>query len=93
MTDYVEQRREYVSRVRNSFDEGTALEPEIEYGMDVKWGKLRFTVALLLLAGFFFWHSTGMQIHEYTSTKVIDMIEESRYDKLLQDYLKKGNIQ
>lgn len=93
MTDYIEQRREYVSRARSAFKEGEVQPSEIDYGTEIKWGRLRFAAAIILLAGFAYWHNSGAEIYECTSAKVIDMIEESRYDKFLQDYLKKGNIQ
>lgn len=93
MEDYVRQRREYVSQVRNSFETEEVSEQPVEHGRESLWMRLRFLTAVLLFVAFYFWHSTGMQIQEVTSTKIIDMVEDNRYDKLLQDYLKKGNIQ
>ena len=93
MEEYARYRHEYVSQVRNSFDTEELPEKPVEYGRETRWMRIRFIVAVLLFVAFFFWHSSGIQIQDVWSTKIIDMVEDNRYDKLLQDYLKKGNIQ
>lgn len=93
MEDLAGKRREYVSQVRSSFETGEITDESVKCVREVKWWRLRLLVAILLFVAFFFWHSSGIQIQEIKSTKIIDMIEDNRYDKLLQDYLKKGNIQ
>lgn len=93
MTDNVEQRKQYVSQVRRTFEQAHDEPKEMETGTETKGMRVRFLMSVVLFAAFFCWHSTGVKVYEYTSAKVIDLIEENRYDKILQDYLKKGNIQ
>lgn len=93
MEDYIRQRQEYISRARSSFEEDAVQETSAETEWEVKGMRLRFVASVILFVLFFCWHSADVKFYEYTSTKIIDMIEENRYDKILQDYLKKGNIQ
>lgn len=93
MDEYTRQRQEYVSRARRSFEEDGAQETVMESGQEVKGMRFRFLASVILFILFLCWHSTNIKIDKYTSAKVIDLIEENRYDKILQDYLKKGNIQ
>ena len=75
MTDYVERRRAYVSQVRSSF------EPQ----RGRAGGQLRFLVALLLFLFFFAWDDSGNTVCGVTPAKMIDMIEDNRYDTILQE--------
>lgn len=93
MTDNAEQRRQYISQVRHTFEQEQDESKEMETGTETKGMRVRFLMSVVLFTVFFCWHTTGVKIYEYTSAKVIDLIEENRYDKILQDYLKKGNIQ
>ena len=88
MTDYVERRRAYVSQVRSSFEAGAdAGEPfdreEPQRGRAS--GQLRFLVALLLFLFFFAWDDSGNTVCGVTPAKMIDMIEDNRYDTILQE--------
>lgn len=84
--DYAEQRRQYVSQVRSSFEQG---ETEAA-GETPKWEilgmRLRFVTAIVLFFLFFYWQSSGMTILGYTAEKLIDMVADNRYDTFLQDY-------
>lgn len=84
--DYAEQRRQYVSQVRNSFEQGVEEDPEDKANGDVFWMRLRFGLALCLFFLFFCWQSSGVTIAGYDAGKIIDMITDNRYDKFLQDY-------
>lgn len=93
MTDNAEQRRQYISQVRHTLKREQDAPEKLENGTETKGMRVRFLMSVVLFAAFFCWHTTGVKVYEYTSAKVIDLIEENRYDKILQDYLKKGNIQ
>lgn len=84
--DYAEQRRQYVSQVRSSFDQNGAEVPEETPKRESFWMRLRFVTALCLFGLFFYWQSSGIKILGFEAGKVIDMIEDNRYDTFLQDY-------
>ena len=48
-------------------------------------GQLRFLVALLLFLFFFAWDDSGNTVCGVTPAKMIDMIEDNRYDTILQE--------
>lgn len=84
--DYAEQRRQYVSQVRSSFDQGEPETTEETPKWEVLGMRLRFAAAVCLFFLFFYWQSSGITILGYTAGKIIDMIEDNRYDTILQDY-------
>lgn len=88
MTDYAERRRAYVSQVRSSFetgaDAGEAFDGE-EPQRGRTGGQFRFLVALLLFLFFFAWDDSGNTVCGVTPAKMIDMIEDNRYDTILQE--------
>lgn len=87
MVDYAEQRRQYVSQIRDSFDQREAEAAEPEPGT-ASWGmRLRFVVALALFLLFFYWYDADIVIQGCTAEKVMDLIEDNRYDTILQDYV------
>lgn len=86
MTDYAAQRKAYVSQVRNSFgQESEQMCTPTACGKEGIWIRVRFGIALLLFVVFFYWQTNGSTIYGYTPAKVIDMIEDNRYDTILQE--------
>lgn len=83
--DYAEQRRQYVSQVRNSFEQGTEEFTEETTKREGFWMRLRIVTALCLFFLFFCWQSSGIKIMGCEAGKIIDMIADNRYDKFLQD--------
>lgn len=83
--DYAEQRRQYVSQIRDSFEQGRKDAPEETEKWAAFWMRLRFAAALCLFFLFFCWQSSGITILGYDAGKIIDMIADNRYDKFLQD--------
>lgn len=50
------------------------------------WMRVRFFAAISLFLLFFFWQSSGKELYGVTPAKMIDMIEDNRYDTILQEY-------
>ncbi len=99
MTDYAKERRAYASQVRSSFEQDMddmqarmrgrvrGLEQEQEQrGRDSLWMRVRFGTAVFLFLLFFFWQDSGKELCGVTPAKMIDMIEDNRYDTILQEY-------
>lgn len=84
--DYAEQRRQYISRVRSSFEQGETEVPKEPSNREGLGMRLRFAAAVCLFLLFFYWQSSGITILGYEAGKVVDMIEDNRYDTFLQDY-------
>ena len=86
MTDYAKERRAYISQIRSSFDQETAQmhTPETSEKGGA-WIRVRFGMAVMLFVLFFYWQSSGNTIYGYTPAKMIDMIEDNRYDTILQE--------
>lgn len=51
-----------------------------------RWMRVRFFAAVSLFLLFFFWQSSGKELYGITPAKMIDMIEDNRYDTILQEY-------
>lgn len=50
------------------------------------WMRVRFFAAVSLFFFFFCWQSSGKELYGMTPAKMIDMIEDNRYDTILQEY-------
>lgn len=97
MTDYAKERRAYVSQVRSSFgqdmDEMQARMPRRTQGLEQEqrgrgslWMRVRFCAAIFLFLLFFCWQDSGKELCGMTPAKMIDMIQDNRYDTILQEY-------
>ena len=89
MTDYAERRKQLVAEVRESFEQDNRSREEEPWEPPVEtwWMRLRFFVAMLLFALFFFWQGSGEEFYGHTSGELVDSIAETRYDNILQDML------
>lgn len=89
MVDYAEKRKQLVAEVRESFerDNHGQEEPSWEPSMETWWMRLRFFVAMLLFALFFFWQGSGEEFYGHTSEELTQSIAETRYDGILQNIL------
>lgn len=92
MEDYAMRNREYVQRVRNSFDESE----EIDYlydEMPMETGelsffagfKLRFITAILLFGIIFFCQVYSYPILGMEVTEIIDRISDNQYYTFLEN--------
>lgn len=102
MEDYAVRRKEYVQRVRASFDEleeregrsdakeAIFFEHEAEEtaGGFAEGVKLRFFCAVLLFCAFLFCKYHSYEIFTKNAAEVIDMIHENQYYTILQKYVK-----
>lgn len=86
MTDYASQRKQYVSEVRNSFEQSRTEEAEPQPGLERVGMRLRLAAAVCLFLVFFYCHSNGVTFAGYTTGKMIDMVADNRYDTILQEY-------
>ena len=87
MTDYAERRKQYVAEIRRSFDGEKTEEPEEQAVPESFGARFRFVLAVCLFLLFFCWYDSGNAFYGITAGKVIDRIEEKRYDDFLQRYL------
>lgn len=98
MTDYAKERRAYVSQVRSSFgqdmDEMQTRTPRRMQGPEQEqeqrgrgslWMRVRFCAAIFLFLLFFCWQDSGKELCGMTPAKMIDMIQDNRYDTILQE--------
>lgn len=80
--DEMQMRMRFQGRGR-----GREQEREREQGgWDSLWMRVRFGVSVFLFLLFFFWQSSGTDVGGITPAKMIDMIQDNRYDTILQEY-------
>ena len=84
---YAQERRRYISEIRDSFELDGQREAPAEPVRAFGGVRLRLTVSLLLLILFVVWQDAGTKIKGCTPEQVLDLIEENRYDTILQEAL------
>lgn len=88
--DYANQRKAYISEVRSSFEQGDAESGAGRQVRETTGGRLRLLVSLILFLLFFVWYDSETTIQGMAPEKVIDLIEDNRYDTILQEVLSAG---
>ncbi len=85
--DYMDGRREYVARVRDSFAGNDVSDVYETKEASFSFAKLSFLIALLLFGTFYYCKTNDITWNGYTTEDVIDIIEENQYYTNLRDYV------
>ncbi len=87
MEQNVQRRREYVEKVRSSFEKDTVLPAEESEEPAFSFAKLSFLTALILFGAFYLWQESGEEWYGYRPADVVVMVEENLFDTNLLDYV------
>lgn len=87
MEQNVQRRREYVEKVRSSFEKNDTARMEESEETSFSFAKLSFLIALILFGAFYLWQESGEEWYGYQPADVVAMIEENLFDTNLLDYV------